>query len=193
MPIQILRTLATVLTGRGARTAAGAALVTDGLVGIDVPWGRRRPGIVGSLVVLAVGLLFVGLGWWWHGQHQPYPGGTSATATVTGITNSRDSDGRTMYSRVLTFTASDNRRVEFTEPEQSSKRPAVGSTATVSYLPQDPGSARVIPETDWLPYGIIAMGALAAAVGGMIFLIRLVTLIAGISLLASAARRKVHQ
>ncbi|MET7666614.1 DUF3592 domain-containing protein [Micromonospora luteifusca] len=189
MPIQILRTLANVLSGRGARTAAGAALVTDGLVGIDVPFGRKRTGIFGSLVVLAVGLLFVGLGWWWHGQHQPYPAGTSTTATVTRITSSRDSDGRTMYSRVLTFTTSDNRQVEFTEPEQSSKRPALRSTATVSYLPQDPGSARVIPETDWLPYGIIAMGALATAVGGVVFLVRLVTLIAGICLLASAARR----
>ena len=83
---------------------------------------------------------------------------------------------------------SDNERVEFTEPEQSSKRPALRSTATVSYLPQDPGSARVVPETDWLPYGVIAMGALAAAIGGVIFLVRLVTLVAGIGLLVSAAR-----
>ncbi|MER7444461.1 DUF3592 domain-containing protein [Micromonospora avicenniae] len=193
MPNQIMRSLAGILTGRGARAAAGATLIADGLVGIDVPGGRKRTGIFGSLVVLAVGLLFVGIGWWWHGQHQPYPGGTSATATVTGVTSSRDTDGRMMYSRVLTFTTSDNRPVEFTEPEQSSKRPRVGSTATVSYLPQDPESARIIPEKDWLPYGIIAMGALAAIIGAVIFVVRLVTLVAGIYLLAGAARRKVGQ
>ncbi|RKN15686.1 DUF3592 domain-containing protein [Micromonospora musae] len=191
MANQIFRRVAGILTGRAARTAAGATLVADGLVGIDVPGGRRRTGIVGSLVVVAVGLLFVGLGWWWHGQHQPYPDGTSATATVTRITTSRDSDGRTMYSRVLTFTASNNQPVEFTEPESSTNRPTIGSTATVSYRPQDPGSARVIPETDWIPYGMIALGALAALIGAVTFLVRLVTLVAGIYLLASAARRRV--
>ncbi|MEV4812080.1 DUF3592 domain-containing protein [Micromonospora avicenniae] len=193
MPNQIMRSLAGILTGRGARAAAGTTLVVDGLVGIDVPGGRKRTGIFGSLVVLAVGLLFVGIGWWWHGQHQPYSGGTSTTATVTGVTSSRDTDGRMMYSRVLTFTTSDNRPVEFTEPEQSSTRPRVGSTATVSYLPQDPESARIIPETDWLPYGMIALGALAAIIGAVIFVVRLVTLVAGIYLLAGAARRRVRQ
>ncbi|MGK5740116.1 DUF3592 domain-containing protein [Micromonospora sp. URMC 103] len=190
MPNQITRTLAGILSGRGARTAAGAVLVADGLVGIDVPGGRKRAGILGSLVVLAVGLLFVGLGWWWHGQHQPYEAGTSTTATVTRITSSRDSEGRTLYSRVLTFTTSDNRPVEFTEQEQSTKRAAIGSTVTVSYLPQDPGSARIISETDWVPYSVIAMGALAVLLGAVIFLVRLVSLITGLYLLASAARRR---
>ncbi|MFC0504860.1 DUF3592 domain-containing protein [Micromonospora costi] len=179
-----------ILTGRGVRAAAGATLVADGLVGIDVPGGRKRAGIFGSLVMLAVGIVFIWVGWWWHGQHQPYDGGTSTTATVARVTTSRDSDGRTMYSRVLTFTTSDGRPVEFTESERSTRRPAIGSSATVSYLPQDPESARIIPETDWLPYGVIAMGALAALIGVVIFLVRLVSIVAGIYLLTAGRRRQ---
>jgi hypothetical protein len=168
---------------RGVRRAAGAAMVADGLVGVDVPGRRKRAGLFGSLTLAAVGVVFVVLGIWRHGQHQPYAGGNSATGTVIRHAASHDGN-RMMYSRVVRFSTTDGLPAQFTESESSTKRVAIGSTVRVSYLPGDPEGARVIPDTDWIPYGVIALGALVAVAGTVVFVIRLVTLASGIYLLA---------
>ena len=186
MPNQIIR----LLTGRGARAGAGAVLVADGLVGIDVPGGRKRAGLFGSFVGIAAGVAFLLGGIWLHGQHQPYPDGVTTTATVTSFTTATDADGKQMYSRVVSFTASDGKTVQVAENESSNRRPRVGEAVKVSYLPPDPQGARVLPETDWFAYTFIGAGGLVALIALIIFLVRLVTLIAGIGLLASAARRR---
>ncbi|MFI6663115.1 DUF3592 domain-containing protein [Streptomyces sp. NPDC050523] len=176
------------MTSRRGRAVAGGALVVDGLVGIDVPGGRRRAGIVGSLVMLVVGLVFVGVGVMVHRQHQPYSDGLSATGTVTAVQTSRDHRGRTMYAGIVTFTAASGRKVSFTEPETSTQRPGLGTSVQVSYRKGDPQSARVIPGRDWMAYLIMAVGGLTALSGAVVFVIRLITLIAGLRLLSGAAR-----
>ncbi|MDG4795746.1 DUF3592 domain-containing protein [Micromonospora sp. WMMD1082] len=189
MSNQWMGSLGRILTGRGTRTAAGAVLVTDGLIGIDLPGGRKRAGIFGSLVLIVIGVVFVWFGLWWNSQQQPFPDGVSTTATVTEFTTSRGSEGQTMYRRTLTFTTEAGERIEIAESQQSSKRPVIGSVATVSYLPQDPGSARVVPDNPWLPYSFIAAGALAGVFGVVIFCVRLTSLITGIYLLTTAKRQ----
>ncbi|GAA2529318.1 DUF3592 domain-containing protein [Winogradskya humida] len=175
--------------GRGTRAATGGALIVEGLAGIDTP-GRKRAGLFGSLAILAIGLIFVAAGWFWHSQHVPFPGGGTATGTITGAERSRNNDNHTMYAKVYTFTTAEGREVTVTEPETSSTRPERGKQVTVSYRPNDPEAARIVPEHDWLPYAIIAIGALVAVIGLITFLIRLTTLITGIVLLASSARRR---
>jgi hypothetical protein len=182
--------LRSVLSGRGVRAATGGALIVDGLVGIDVPGRRKRAGLFGSLLMALLGVLLVGLGWYWHGLHRPYPDGIAATATVTKVQTSQSAKGNVMYSRVYTFQTEDGRRVHFTEPEQSNRRPDLGTTATVSYRPADPEGARVIPQTDWMAFGMMAVGGLIAVVGTVTVGIRLVTLVVGVYLLGSAARRR---
>jgi hypothetical protein len=73
--------------------------------------------------------------------------------------------GTVLYSRVVTFTASNGRKVSATEPEARNTRPDMGEKVEVSYLESDPESARIIPERDWLPYGFIAVGVLIALAG----------------------------
>ena len=113
--------------GQAGRAAIGGALVIDGLTGIDVPFtGRRRAGLVGALVGMVVGVVFVGIGWWVHTQNKPFPDGVTTQATVTAVRTVQNPDGRLGYSRVISFTATTGKRVTFTEGSSSSRRPEVG-------------------------------------------------------------------
>ncbi|MEV8504916.1 DUF3592 domain-containing protein [Actinoplanes sp. NPDC051475] len=181
--------LRNLLAANGTRAAAGGALLVDGLTGVDVPGGRKRAGLFGSAFIVAVGVLIACVGWMWHGRHTPYPDGVAATATVTRIETFHQSE-KTMYSRVYTFQTGEGRKVHFTEPERSTNRPGLGATAVVSYRPADPEGARVVPDTDWMPYGVMAMGGLVAVLGFGTFVVRLVSLGFGVYLLGSAFRRR---
>lgn len=178
------------LTGNRGRAVAGGALVAEGLFGIDRPFGRSRAGIFGSLVILLIGVVCAGAGFLWHEQHEPYPNGISTTGTVSGVQQSRSHKGKVSYSRVFTFTTSNGQKVSVTEPEASSTRPDLGVSVEVSYLKPDPGSARIIPAHDWLPYSIMAAGVLAALIGLGTFVVRLITLIFGIRVLSRAMRER---
>lgn len=169
------------LTGRTARTVAGGALVVDGLVGIDTP-GRKRGGLFGSLLAAIIGVVFVGLGFYIQHQSQPFADGTATTGQVTAVHITNDK-GKAMYSRVVIFATGDGRQVEFTEAGSSSTPAQVGDPVNISYRAADPRSARIVGENTWIPWAIVAVGALVAIVGTLTFLVRLVTLIAGIVLL----------
>ncbi|GGK78821.1 DUF3592 domain-containing protein [Mangrovihabitans endophyticus] len=161
----------------------------DGLLGVDVRRGRRRPGIVGSIFMIVAGLLFVWLGWYWHGQHEPYADGVTTTATVTRIVRSEGHDGKTHYGRIFTFRTYQGRNIRVTERERSSIRPELGAPLTVSYRPDDPEGARVVPENDWMPYGLMVWGCLFALIGLAVFTVRLIKLGFGVYLLGSADRQ----
>ncbi|GAA2555085.1 hypothetical protein GCM10010435_27040 [Winogradskya consettensis] len=171
------------LTGRPARTVAGGALVVDGLIGIDTP-GRKRGGLLGSLLAGLIGILFVGLGFYIQHRSQPYADGTTVTGQVASVKASTDDKGKQMYLRVVRFASGDGRQVEFAEQGSSSRRAEVGDPVKVSYRAADPSQARIIGEDSWIPLTIMGVGALVAIVGILTFIVRLVTLIAGIVLLA---------
>ncbi|MDI5961230.1 DUF3592 domain-containing protein [Streptantibioticus silvisoli] len=171
------------VTGRRGRAVAGGILVADGIVGIDGQVGRKRAGILSSLVVLVVGLVFVGVGVYVHRQHQPYANGMSTTGTVTGVQTSRNDHGQPAYAPVIAFTAASGRRVTVTEPNTSSVRPTVGGSVQLSYRKGDPQSARVIPAHDWVAFAVTGIGGLTALIGAITFVIRLKTLLAGLRLL----------
>jgi hypothetical protein len=121
-----------------------------------------------SLLILTMGVACIGVGFLLHQQHQPYANGISTTGTVTGVEKGRD-QGAVLYSRVVTFTASNGRKVSATEPEATNTRPDMGERVEVSYLESDPKSARIIPAHDWLPYGFIAVGVLTTLAGLVTF------------------------
>jgi hypothetical protein len=175
-------------SSRGTRAAVGGAMVADGLVGIDVPSGRKRVGIFGSLLILAIGVVFVIAGLYVRHQDQPYPGGITTTASVTDVRNVVNKKGHTVYSRVFTFTSADGRKVSVTESSTSTTRPTIGDAVEVSYRKGDADGARIINDKSWLSLLIIGVGGLTAVLGLGTFLIRLVTLITGSTLLSRALR-----
>jgi len=171
--------------------------VVDGLAGIDLPFtGRRRAGIFGALLGIVLGLVFIGIGWWLHTQNQPFPDGVTTQAKVTGVHTAEDRDHKIGYSRVISFTTTTGQQVTFTEGATSSRRPEVGRNLTVSYLPGDPQSARILTGWhgwDWISIGVTGAGAVTALAFLGVFVVRLITLVAGIFLLVTAYRNRRRQ
>jgi len=152
--------------GRAAQVA-GAALVADGLVGLENPLGERsRAGIVGGLVLLALGLLLrVPAGALAEGL-APYPDGVVVTGTVASV-GLPSGDGS---SCAMTF------RYEF-DGVTHERAPGwtgsgfcdlvVGDPVDVSVVPDDAARGRLvsggttvaatwIPRAPWL---LVALGA----------------------------------
>ncbi len=153
--------------------------------------GGARPsrvGIVGAFLIAVLGCVFVASGLYVRHQGEPYPGGKTVTGTVTDIATSHDTNGRRTYSRIYTFKTEDGRSITTTEQGSSSKVPTRGSEVKVSYLPSQPESSRVVSGSAWWAYAIIGAGVLVALFGLGTFLLRLLTLIAGISLFSSMRR-----
>lgn len=170
---------------RSVLGAEGVLLALDGDAGIDLlPGGRRRTGIRKSLLMTVIGVVVVFVGVMIHRQHEPYANGISTTATVTGIHTTQDRKGQWAYSRVISFDTSTGRSVTIVDPEATSRRPNVGGKLKVSYLRDDPESARIIPSWDWASLAMMAAGGLVAVIGVVIFLIRLSQIVFGIYFLS---------
>jgi hypothetical protein len=182
--------LRSLLAGRTGRAAVGGALVADAVAGIDMPGGRKRAGLFGSVLIVAVGVLFLGAGLVLRNQSRPFPDGVMASGTVTGASTVKDNEGRTMYARVVSFTTKSGQQVTVTEPSTSSTRPDAGEAVNVSYRPADPPGARIIPDHDWISLSIVAAGGFVILAGLGVFVVRLITLIAGIAMLGSAWRSR---
>lgn len=180
--------LRSLLAGRTGRAAVGGALVADAVVGIDMPGGRKRAGLFGAVLIIAMGVLFLGGGLILRNQSRPFPDGVAASGTVTDVSTVNDADGRTMYARVVSFTTTSGQTVTVTESSTSSTRPDRGEAVNVSYRPADPQGARIIPDHDWISLSIVAAGGLVILAGLGVFVVRLITLITGIAILGSAWR-----
>ncbi|MEV6632727.1 DUF3592 domain-containing protein [Actinoplanes sp. NPDC051470] len=125
----------------------------------------KRPGFIGSLMIIVGGLLLFVSGFYFHDSQTPYPDGISATATITDIHAGRNSRGRLMYSAIYTFTAADGHPVSFQDPASASNRPDVGATVEVSYRAAHPEQARRVPAVGWFSWIIVAVGALVVISG----------------------------
>jgi len=120
---------------------------------------------VSSLVILAVGVLFVVVGFYLHGTQTAYPDGTAATATLSSIDTGRDDDGKLIYTAVYTFTTADGAAVTFRDQMSSGSRPTIGSTAPISYRATDPEGARVVRGWNFFALATVGMGLLVALFG----------------------------
>jgi len=181
---------------QGIDTAAGGALLVDGLVGLPTPNGNRG-GVFKSLTGVFVGLVFVAVGFFTFASMRT-PANMSATAdgTVTivhqsqGSSTSTRSGGRSgpTCTPVAGFVV-DGKPYTATASGGVSPCPwTVGQPVTVAYDPASPASAMIPSKgfTQFLP----GVGALVA-VGGLFSVVRSVTeLGAGGFLLMRAWRRR---
>jgi hypothetical protein len=118
-----------------------------------------------SLIIVGFGVLFVVVGFVVHRQQSAYPGGTSATATVSSIDMAEDKDGNPSYTAVYAFTAADGREVSFRDLVSSGDRPEIGSTVQISYRPGNPAGARVVRGWDFISIVAVAAGGLVGLLG----------------------------
>ena len=174
----------------GATQVAGAALVLDGLVGIDNPLtGRQRAGVFGALVAALVGVGVIVLA---LTVVKPTvgPGYLHTTATVdhynTSLTN-----GKTEYTAVYSYLDRNAVRHELVSSMSSSSRPTIGSVQSVAYDPEHPDNAVITSgfEGNMWKY-MVGFGALFVVVGLGTFIVRVVTLGVGIGLLLKSRKKK---
>jgi hypothetical protein len=105
---------------------------------------------------------------------RPLRGGVITTGTV--VRNDRESTRlggdrtrrMTTYAPVVQFTDQAGVTHEVTSALSGGKSPVVGSIRHVSYLPSDPGRARIMADaTTWIPivlFLVVGLGLLVAAV-----------------------------
>jgi hypothetical protein len=151
--------------------------------------GRKRVGLLGALFIIAIGLVFVSAGVLLKRDRTPYADGVMTKGTVTGVEEWTDSKRRISYAPVITFTTTTGEKVTITDSEARDSRPKSGETVQISYRPKDPQSARVIPESDFASFGVMAMGGVTVLIGLGILVLRLIAPANGIALLSGAWRR----
>ena len=167
----------------GLSKVAGAALIADGLVGIDNPLsGRKRAGLFGSMAGMFIGVLFVVIGLLWL---RPTVGDNwvTTTAAATDVQVSLDSKGSQTYS--ATYTYSDKAGVKHTIASTMStgSRMSVGDTVDVAYDPNKPADASITSGLQGKAWMIFAgLGAILAVVSTLTLIMRVLTLWAGIAL-----------
>ena len=173
----------------GATQAAGAAMVLDGLVGIDNPLtGRQRAGIFGSLVAAAIGVGVVVLALTLV-KPNIGPGYVRTTAVVDHYNTSLNA-GKTEYTAVYVFTDQNQVRREVTSSISSTSRPTIGATQVVAYDPEQPENAVITSGIEGNMWKIMAgIGALFAVLGLGTFVVRAVTLGVGVGLLLKSRRK----
>ena len=187
---------------QGLDTAAGGALLIDGLVGLPTRNGNRS-GVFGSVVGIFVGLVFVGVGLFLSSSMKT-PANMSATITghVTSVTVSQSttssssrssrSTSSSTCSPVAEFVVDD---VPFTASTSVGVSPcpwSVGQPIAVAYDPTSPALATIPSKggVTWMPWIFSGAGALVAVVSLFGFIRSVAELGAGGFLLMRMWRRR---
>lgn len=125
-------------------------------------------GLLSTAVFLMVlGGAFAGGGWLGLAQTQPFDDGIETTAQIIGVSPGTTLiDGRVVRTEapIYQFEAVDGQTYVVTDHVSSANRVTVGSTAEISYRPDDPGDVR---RTDisysWLWIFVVAGGMVASS------------------------------
>lgn len=174
----------------GATQAAGAAMVLDGLVGIDNPLsGRQRAGIFGGLFAALIGIAIIALA---VTVVKPNvgPGYLRVVGTVDHY-NTSVSSGKNEYTAVYSFMDRNLVTHELVSSMSSSTKPTIGSVVTIAYDPEHPDNAVVTSGFEGNMWKfMVGFGVLFALIGVGTFIVRAVTLGVGVGLLLRSRKKK---
>ncbi|MFF1530316.1 DUF2510 domain-containing protein [Cellulomonas sp. NPDC058312] len=176
-------------TAGQVRQAVGAVLVADGLVGLEVPGGKKsRPGIVGALGGVLMGLAFIAMPLFAFGLSPDTD--ASTTGTITAVSRYDDTCG---LQAVFTVDGQEY-RTSSTARSSSFCSKAVGDAIQVDYDSTDPGRSETADPTGRLVLMVfVAVGALIALVSLGQAVLRCASLVYGLRLVATgSAQAKRH-
>lgn len=185
-------------TRSATKQAAGAAMVADGLFGLENPLDgkEKRVGIGGALFMALFGLVFM-VGGYLVGQSmfQADDGDVVVTGVIVDVTEStRRRDGRTSttYSPVVSYAdPATGESYEVSTGWSSSSRPTIGDDVEVAFPPDNPAAGKILSRTgSWITWGVVALGAIIFLVGIGKFLVRLVTIGFGVKLFLDGRRER---
>jgi hypothetical protein len=181
------------LRGRAAQVA-GVALVADGLIGLQNPLQPRnkRPGIVGAVLVAAIGALFILVGGLLQHSVGPYPGGQIAQGTITEVTRQVGTTaGNHNAECAATIRYQVRGQVYTVTPGESSTSlcSQQGDTINVSYLPDRPAAGRPQFSGDSVWVGLVPIVGWVVLVSGVLLTVsRIAELLVGSWLLLRGHR-----
>ncbi len=185
-------------TKAAGKQAAGAAMVADGLFGLENPLDGKesRVGIGGALMLAVVGLILMAGGYFiGRAMFSADDGDVVVSGVVVDFTEStrtRDDRTSTMFSPV----------VEYTDPAtgetyrtgtgwSSSSRPTIGDDVEVAFPTGNPAGGKVLSRTgNWIAWGVVGFGALLFLIGAGTFVVRLFTIGFGIKLFLDGRRQR---
>jgi hypothetical protein len=128
-------------TYAAAQQTIGGLLILDGFIGIDNPFGgKKRPGIFGSLIGVAVGLIFIFMPIIFNGLSGFNKMTATTTATVVSVqhSDSQDSESCTAVARYTVSGKEYNQNSSYGSGSFCSL--TSGSTIAINYNPDNPGS-----------------------------------------------------
>lgn len=175
------------LRGRASQ-ALGGALLADGLVGLENPLRRRKdknPGIVGALLVLAIGLALVfPLASLLRGSHA-YEGGSLVDGVVSEVSvANRNGGSRSTCTLSVQYIVEGATYTVDSGSSSSSFCDDQGVQVPVSYQPEQPAAGRPqFAEDEWVYRGVLFVGYALVALGCVCTLVRTAEILIGISLL----------
>ncbi len=150
-----------------AAKVAGVALVADGFIGLENPLDgkRTRRGIFGTLFLVVFGGVFFASGTFVFNSTKPYDNGVIVEGRVTAVERGSEN----ACSLIVEYQIGNERFTTASSSSSTTQCDDVGRTVEVSYLPDQPGSARVV-ESVWF-------GRIFQLVGGVIILAGLTTMV----------------
>lgn len=187
-------------TYAAAEQAIGAILITDGFIGIDNPFGRKkRPGIFGTIGGIVLGVIFMFIPTFFGNISgiNNMTAVTSATVVSVGPANYiRNSNGGSSASCPLTVSYSVNGQ-EYTNQSSISSSDhcslSAGQTITINYNPANPDSWVYGVKTISNILQIFFWAGLFALISSIItFFIRLFSIIFGWKLLKDGRKNAAN-
>lgn len=180
-------------TRSAGKEAAGAALLADGLLGLENPLDGKstRVGIVGALVGMVVGVVLIIVGFVVGSAVGAGDGDVVVSGTVIDYNTRRGSESTT-YAPVVEYTDPAT-GLQYTASSNlsTSSRPVIGSARDVAFAPDSPASGKVLSgASKWLKWGLVGVGVLAFLGSAATFVIRAVSIVGGIKLMLDGRRER---
>lgn len=119
-----------------AKMTAGAVLAAEGLFGAIRSGGKGNGGLLGGMIGVGLGAVFVVLGYWMT------PGYDDEIRIDGQVIDVRvgENEGRAVYSPVYAYTV-DGTDYEFISSVSSSSRPTIGESVQIAYSAREPRNA----------------------------------------------------
>lgn len=179
-------------TYAAAEQAIGAVLIADGIFGLDNPLGRdRRPGIFGTLVGIAMGVLFMFIPKIVNGLTQFDK--MTATTEATVIEVGTNTSSNTCSMKVHYTVSGKEYTQQSTSTSSSNCSLTAGKSIVINYDPTNPGFWEYNIKTLDRFLQIFFWAGLLAFVSSIItFFIRLLSIIFGWKLLKDGRRNAAN-
>lgn len=174
-------------TYAAAEQAVGGLLILDGLVGIDPPFAskeNKRPGIFGTLLGIAVGIVFMLIPTFIGNMSGINDMTATTTAVVTYVSESSISDDSNTCSIKAKYTVDNEEYIKPSGASSSNCALSEGDKISIKYNPANPSSWSNDTGTINMFLQIFFWVGLVAVISSLVtFIIRLLSIIFGIKLL----------